>query len=505
MHQQDRRNQKLVRQGPGASPTVFLAFVFLLGAFPLRGASDPGQSTKEKEEAFRWIDGNKDRITGWSDRIWQFAELPMEEFQSARLLTDVLEKEGFRVERGVAGMPTAFVATYGSGEPVLGFLAEYDSLPGLSQQAVPHQEPLTEGGAGHGCGHNLLGAGSTAAAMAVKRSMEAGGLKGTIQLFGCPNEENDIGKTFMAKAGLFNSLSAAVDWHPGSVNSVPLGGSHAIHNFTVAFKGKTAHAGADPWEGRSALDGVEIMNVAVNFLREHVKPTVRIQYAITSGGKVPNIVPDTALAWYNCRDVTIEGSDAIFKRIRRIAEAAAAASETQVEVKLLTAIHQLLVLDRSSQIMQRNLELVGPPGFTAEDQEYARKVQQALGISQAGLHDAVLPLTAPGNEGFGGGGTDVAEVSWNAPVLRLNVATNPLGAPGHSWAVVCTGSMAIGHKGMLAAAKVLAATVLDLLTQPKLLEEVRAEWRAKTKGIPYQSPLPADARPPVVPEPKKGY
>jgi aminobenzoyl-glutamate utilization protein B len=284
---------------------------------------------------------------------------------------------------------------------------------------------------------------------------------------------------------------------------VSLGGSHAIHNFTVTFRGKTAHAGADPWDGRSALDGVEVMNVAVNFLREHVKPTVRIQYAITEGGKVPNVVPDYAVAWYNCRDVTIEGSEEIYKRIRKIAEAAAAATETQVEVKLLTAIHQLLVLEKSSQIMQQNFELAGPPSFTQEDREYAKRVQRALGIEQAGLDEKISPLTPPGNSGFGGGGTDVAEVSWNAPVLRLSVATQVIGAPGHSWAVVCTGSTPIGHKGMLVAAKTLSATVLDLLTQPTLLKEVQSEWKEKTRGKPFKSYLPADAKPPVVPEARR--
>ncbi len=477
--------------------------LFAFSLFLVSGLPSPAKLTKEKEEGFRWIDANSSMITGLSDKIWQYAEVGMEEYQSSRLLADALTKEGFQVERGVAGMPTAFVATFGSGEPVLGFLAEYDALPGLSQKAVPQKDPIREGDSGHGCGHNLLGVGATAAAMAVKHAMEANHLKGTIKLFGCPNEENDIGKVYMAKAGIFNGLSAAVDWHPGDSNSVPLSGSHAIHNFTVTFRGKTAHAGADPWDGRSALDGVEIMDVAVNFLREHVKPTVRIQYAITSGGKVPNIVPDYAEAWYNTRDITIEGSEEVYKRIRKIADAAAAASETQVEVKLLTAIHQLLVLEKTSRIMQENLELVGPPKFTAEDQAFARKLQAALGIEQRGLSERISPLRAPRNDGFGGGGTDVAEVSWNAPVLRLSAATEAIGSPGHSWAVVCTGSTSIGHRGMLMATKTLSATTLDLLTQPDLLAEVRAEWKEKTQGKAYKSPLPADAKPPVVPEPKR--
>jgi aminobenzoyl-glutamate utilization protein B len=338
--------------------------------------------------------------------------------------------------------------------------------------------------------------------MAVKHVMEKHNLQGTIKLFGCPNEENDIGKVFMAKEGLFSSLSAAVDWHPGSVTAVSVGGSHAIHNFTVTFTGRAAHAGGSPWYGRSALDGVEVLNFAVNLLREHVKPTVRIHYVVTEGGEVANVVPDYAVALYNTRDVTIEGSEEVFERVKKIAEAAAMATETEVEVKLLTAIHQLVVLEESSRIVQKNLELVGPPQFTPEEQEFARTVQRNLGIEELGLHDELIPLTAPGGGGFGGGGTDVAEVSWNAPVLRMGAATSPLGTPGHSWATVCTGKTSIGHKGMLVASKTLAATVLDLMSRPELLSQVNAEWNLKTQGKTYQSPLPPDARPPVVPEKK---
>jgi aminobenzoyl-glutamate utilization protein B len=250
------------------------------------------------------------------------------------------------------------------------------------------------------------------------------------------------------------------------------------------------------------LDGVELMNFAVNLLREHVKPTVRISYAITEGGDVANIVPDYGVALYNTRDVTLEGSEEVFERVKTIAEAAAMATETEVEVELLTAIHQLVVLEESSRIIQENLELVGAPQFTPEEHEYARTVQRNLGIEERGMHDEVIPLTPRGGDDFGGGGTDVAEVSWNAPVLRMTAATSPMGSPGHSWATVCTGKTSIAHKGMLVASKTLAATVLDLMLQPDLLAQVRAEWARKTEGKPYRSPLPPDARPPVVPESK---
>ncbi len=477
--------------------------VLIFPIFLLQGFENTGKLTKEKKVAFAWIDSNPEMITGMNDKIWEYAELPMEEYRSSRLLAGELDKQGFTVKHGVAGMPTAFVATYGSGNPILGFLAEYDALPGISQKRVPYQEPLVEGSSGHGCGHNMLGVGATVAAMAVKQAMGKCNLKGTIRVYGCPNEENDIGKVFMAKEGMFNDLDAAVDWHPSHTTNVPIGGSHAIHNFMVYFRGRAAHAGNEPWKGISALDGLECMNIMVNYLREHVEPSVRIQYAIVEGGKVANIVPDYAAAWYNTRDITLEGSEAVFEKVKKIGEAAAMATGTEVKIQMLTAIHQLLVLPESSEIMQKNLELVGPPQFSAADQEFARSVQRSLGNTEHGLSTEIRPIEQFRHAVFGGGGTDVAEVSWNAPVLRLNVASYPLGVPEHSWAIVCTGSHAIAHKGMQVAAKTLSATVLDLMTQPELLLEVQAEWKKITKGKSYRTPLPPDAVPPVVPE-KKG-
>jgi len=476
--------------------------LLVLLSLPLLIPANTDELLAQKKEVVGWVDANNAMLTELSDRIWEYAELPMLEYKSSRLLANALEKQGFRVKRGVAGMPTAFVASYGEGKPEIGFLAEYDALPRLSQKPVPYQEPLVEGEPGHGCGHNLLGVGGTAAAMAVKHVMAKYGLKGTVKLFGCPNEENDIGKVFMAKEGLFNSLSAALDWHPASVTAVALSGSHAIHNFLVTFTGKTAHAGGDPWDGKSALDGVEIMNIAVNYLREHVLPTVRIQYAVIDGGKVPNVVPAKATAWYNCRDVTLEGSEKVLKRIKKIAEAAAIATDTKVDVNMLTAIHELLVLPESSVLLQKNLEWVGPPEFSAEEIEFARRVQRELEIPERGLYDDILPFQVP-EGGFGGGGTDVAEVSWNAPTLRMVAACHPLGSPGHSWAIVCSGKTAIGHKGMLTAAKAMAATGIELMTQPDTLAKVRAEWKRLTEDKPYKSPLPPDARPPVEPEPQE--
>jgi aminobenzoyl-glutamate utilization protein B len=475
--------------------------IFSFASLPAFAVKD--ELAAQKKDAIEWIDKHKEEISKMSDQVWTYAETALLEYKSSRFLADELEKAGFTVERGVAGLPTAFVATYGAGEPIIGFLGEYDALPGLSQKAgVPYKEAIIPQNPGHGCGHNLLGVGSITAAMAVKQVMEEYNLKGTIKFFGCPAEETVVGKVYMAREGLFDSLSAALDWHPGSKTQVSIGSSNAMNSFKVSFKGKTAHSAGDPWNGRSALDAVELMDVAANFLREHVKPTVRIHYVILKGGKVPNVVPDEAEVWYFVRDLDRKGVEEVYKRLVKIAEAAALATGTDYKINLITGVHRLLPLPKSSEIMQKNLEMVGSPGFTEEEQEFARQVQKALGKEEKGLHDKVETLKPPEKE-WGGGSTDVAEVSWITPTLRMNAATCPLEAPGHSWAIVCTSGSTIGHKGTLVAAKTLATTALDLLTQPKLLEQVRAEWKELTKDYKYKSPLPPDSKPPILPEPEE--
>ena len=475
--------------------------LFSFASLPVFAVKD--ELTKQKKDAIEWIDEHKEEISKMSDQIWEYAETALLEYKSSRFLIDELEKAGFTVERGVAGLPTAFVATYGKGEPIIGFLGEYDALPGLSQKAgMPSKEAIISENPGHGCGHNLLGVGSIAAAMAVKQVLEKYNIKGTIKFFGCPAEETVVGKVYMAREGLFDSVSAALDWHPASKTQVSIGSSNAMNSFKVSFKGKTAHSAGDPWNGRSALDAVELMDIAVNFLREHVKPTVRIHYVILKGGKAPNVVPDETEVWYYVRDLDREGVEEVYKRLVKIAEAAALATETDYKINFITGVHRLLPLPKSSEIMQKNLEMVGSPGFIEEEQELARQVQKALGKEEKGLHDEVEPLKPPEKE-WGGGSTDVAAVSWITPTLRMNAATCPLEAPGHSWAIVCTSGMSIGHKGTLVAAKTLATTALDLLTQPKLLEQIREEWKELSEGKSYECPLPPESEPPVLPEPKE--
>jgi len=458
------------------------------------GSSTKGQTPKE--EAIRWIDDHQSLLVDLSDKIWGYAELALEESKSSKLLADVLEEAGFRVERGVAGMPTAFVATYGEGEPVIGLLAEYDALPGLSQKVSSTKEVLKEGAPGHGCGHNLLGVGCVGAALAVKEVLAANPASGTIKLFGCPAEETLVGKVYMVKYGVFDGLSAALTWHPSATTKVSNTSSLAMNSFWVEFRGKTAHGAGDPWNGRSALDAVELMDYGVNLMREHMELTSRIHYVITEGGKAPNVVPEYARVWYYVRDATREKVGKLYQRVLNIAEGAALATETTHQVHLITGVYNKLVNETGVKIMQRNLELVGPPPFSPEEVTFAKEVQRETGKPEEGLEGEIKPIREPPKI-VGGGSTDVADVSWITPAVSLNVATNPKGVPGHSWAVVASSGSTIGHKGMLVAAKTLAATAIELLYNEELLEQMKKEWKEKTRGFTYKSPLPEGRKSPL--------
>jgi aminobenzoyl-glutamate utilization protein B len=477
---------------------LFVILVFSFAAFTLW--ADKGG--KEKDEAISWVEENKTELIRISDALWRYAETAMLEYKSSRLLISELEKAGFKIEKDVAGMPTAFIATYGEGKPVIGILAEYDALPGLSQKAVPYKEPLKSGAPGHGCGHNLFGSASVGAAIAVKHIMEKEKLPGTIRLYGTPAEETLIGKVWMARDGYFDDLDCALVWHPNTKNQVTYASSNAMNSFTVTFHGKAAHAASDPWHGRSALDAVELMNIAANFLREHVKPTVRIHYAITETGKVPNVVPDKATVWYYVRDLKREGVKEVYNRLLKIAEAASLATETTYETHLIAGIYHTLGLKSGAEIMYKNLELIGPPKFTKQEQEFAKRIQKECGKSEKGISEKIEPFKAP-EPSWGGGSTDVADVSWITPTISMGTACVPEDVPWHSWAVVASSGSSIGHKGMLLAAKTIAATAIDFLTKPELLEEVRKEWEEKTEGITYKCAVPKDQPPPVLPEPRE--
>ncbi len=485
---------------------LFLSLFLLLSYAAFPESEDPllikvnaAKITPLKKEAFSWLDSNTAQLFDLNDKIWSFAEKAMEEFESSELLASYLEKMGFAVTRGVAGMPTAFVAVYGSGEPVIGILAEYDALPGLSQEAVHYKKPSKQREPGHGCGHNIFGAASVASAAAMKEIMEKHHLSGTIKLFGCPAEETIVGKVFMARDRVFDGLSCCIQWHPSTENEVSLDSSNAMNQFQVEFFGKTAHAAGDPWNARSALDAVELTNVGLNYLREHLRPTARIHYVILNGGGAPNVVPDYACAWYYVRDIDRQSAEKDYERVLGIIEGAAKMTETTYKISFISGAHEFLPNRAGSEVVYSNLLLVGPPKFDEEEQAFAKEIQKNLGLEEKGLKTCIEPFRLP-QRSWGSGSTDVAEVSWLTPTTGLGIAFKPENTPGHHWAAVACAGMSIGHKCLLTAAKVMAASGLDLLAHPEVLQKMREEWKEKTKGKEYQSPLPADLKPPVKPK-----
>ncbi len=455
-----------------------------------------------KKEAMAWVDSHAGQLERAAASIHGFAELGLEEYKSSKLLADMLEKGGFRVERGVADMPTAFVGTWGSGKPVIGILAEFDALPGLSQKAAnPSQITEIEGGPGHGCGHNLFGAGSVGAALAMKAAMEKNKIPGTVKLFGTPAEEITIGKGYMIKAGVFDGVDACLNWHPSGQNKIHLTSNRALNSFEVVFRGKTAHAAGGPWDGRSALDAVELMDAGVNYLREHVKETVRIHYAIMDGGKAPNIVPDYARVWYFVRDYNRKTVEEVYARVLKCAEGAALMTGTTHEIRFIGGIYNYLPNKTVSEVVQKNMEMVGVPTYTAEETAYAKALQKTLGAEEKGMAASIEPLKE--STVISGGSTDASDVSWIIPTNgELGIACIPPGSPGHSWATTSASGSSVGFKGMIMASKVLAASGIDLVLDAATMEKAKAEFLEKTKDSPYKSPIP-DGLKPTIPERKK--
>jgi aminobenzoyl-glutamate utilization protein B len=452
---------------------------------------------KEKEEAVASIEKHRSEIIALSDQVWGFAETALLETRSAAALADYAEKQGFAVERGVAGLPTAFVAQYGSGKPVIGVLGEYDALPGLSQKAQPVKEALQAGAPGQGCGHNLLGTGALGAALAVKDLMAAGKLKGTIRFYGTPAEEAVGGKVYMARAGLFNDLDVCLTWHPDEKTRVAVDGSQAIVEFFVEFYGKTAHAASDPWDGRSAVAALEFFTAGLNRMREFVKPTVRMHYTIVNGGDVPNVVPAYSKLWCWLRDSKGIGVEQLLARARRLADGAAMMAEVEAKLTVQGGDWETLVNLTGEKAMFANMAWLGPITYTPEEQEFAKEIQRATGVEPKGLDGTVHPWRAPKPDPEGGS-TDVGDVSWIVPTLGLGATTAPVDAPWHAWPVVACGGMSIGHKGLLYAAKALATTMVDLFEDAKTLQAVQAEFREKTKGIVYKPFIPEG--PPPLPK-----
>ncbi len=466
-----------------------------------------------KEYAFDWIENNKKRIIEISDKIWKFAELGLIEFKSSALLANELEKHGFRVERGIADMPTAFVATWGEGKPVIGIMGEYDALPGLSQKKVPWKEPLETGKPGHGCGHNIHGTSGMAGATAIKKAMEKHKIKGTIKFFGCPAEENFSGKVYMVRDGYFNDIDAVISHHPSTMNEVSLMSSLAVNSVKFHFYGKASHAGASPEQGRSALDAVELMNMGVNYLREHVIQDARIHYVIEKGGDQPNIVPPYARSWYYVRAPERDQLEFIYNWILDIAKGAAIMTKTEVKTEFLEGSYNLIPNRTIAELIVKNMREIGFPKYNDEDLKFAKEIAKTITpetkIAQLKkskrpewekLVDKLIDDEAPDPWGEGEvshGSTDVADVSWQAPTVEFSTAAWILGTPAHSWQAVAQSGVEIGRASLIFAAKVMATTAIDLLTNEDALNKAKEEHRQRISNKEYKSPIPLNHKPPL--------
>jgi aminobenzoyl-glutamate utilization protein B len=454
-------------------------------------------SQANKKAILASVEKHQQELIKLSDAVWGFAETAMKETKSSKILSDYAALQGFKVTKGVAEVPTAFIAEYGSGKPIIGVLGEFDALPGLSQKAQATKEALLKDAPGHGCGHNMFGAGSLGAALAIKELIAAGKLKGTIRFYGTPAEEDLAGKVYMARAGLFDDLDVCLDWHPDYENKANMQSSQAVTDFSISFKGKSAHAAADPWNGRSALDAAEFFTTGVNFLREHVKPSVRMHYVYTKAGKVPNVIPDEASVWLWIRDSKRSGVAEVSERMKDIAKGAALMAGVEVEVKLNSGLYELLNNEIGAKTLQSNMNFVGPIIYSKEELAFGEKIMKEYGLESKGINGAVKPLETNKTDPPGGS-TDVGDVSYLVPEITLLATTAPYEAPWHSWVVVACGGMSIGHKGMLYASKCLGTTMVDIFENEKLRADIKAEFIKRKGNEVWKAMLPDG--PPQIPQ-----
>ena len=473
-----------------------------------------------KQEIWAFIDGEKEFFCKLADDIWDNPETAFAEMKSAALQIEALKKLGFEVTEELAGIKTAFSGRYGSGKPVIGVLGEFDALSGLSQKAdSAMKEAIVPGENGHGCGHNLLGVGAMAAAYGIMKYLKKSGESGTVIYYGCPGEEGGSGKAFMARDGVFDELDCAVTWHPGDTTTVTYQSSLANYQVNYRFTGFASHAAAAPHVGRSALDAVELMNVGVQFLREHVIQEARIHYAITdAGGYSPNVVQPTAEVLYLMRAPRTAQVQGIYERINNIARGAALMTDTQVEITFIKACSDLLPNEVLCRQLQENLELVGVPEYTDEDRAYAAEFCKTMDVpaltdkemrdrtaaqrraykkwDTTSIHECILPF--PERESFLSGSTDVGDVSNVCPTAQFFYTTQAAGTPGHSWQFVSQGKSGLAHKGMMNSAKALAGTILDLMEDPSIIQRAKEEFDERTEGIPFVSPIPQGVKPTVM-------
>ena len=466
-----------------------LSIVFIVGSTFLANSQS---ANKLKKELLNSIEQKSSELTALSDKIWEAAEVAFREEKSSEYLIKYAEENGLKVDKGLAGMPTAFTASYGEGKPVIGIIGEFDALPGLSQTADSFRNELTKGGAGHGCGHNLFGTASLGAAVAIKELIEKGEITGTVKFFGTPAEEKFFGKLWMIRDGVFDDVDICMDWHPADHTEANVQPSLALVDFMVEFTGQSAHASADPWNARSANDALELYTSGINAYREHVKPSVRMHYHIQDAGQVVNVVPDYSRIWVRVRDITKEGLQPVYDQVRRMAGGAAIMANVEHKVSLISGIHDLLPNRTGGAIMQKNLEILGDIQYTQDEIDFALDMQKANGKPLVGIDGKIRPLRET-LESPGGGSTDVGDVSYNVPVVSLAATTAPKGVPWHSWSVVASSGMSIGHKGMLHAAKALGMSMIDIYKDKKLREEIKKEFDERIGDYnydPYLNPGP---------------
>lgn len=476
---------------------VYPLFILFLVAQCSMGQSNLPSIANEKKAVIQSLEAKKQQYVDVAASIWNLAELGYKEGKSANLLQSMLKEEGFAVETGVAGIPTAFTATFGSGTPVIGVLGEFDALPGFSQDAVPYKKELAGNTNGHACGHHLFGSASAAAAIAVKNWLKASGRKGTIRFYGTPAEEGGAGKVYMVRAGLFQDVDAVIHWHPGDDNNANPISSLSNKSAKFRFRGIASHAAASPERGRSALDAVEALNYMVNMMREHIPEKSRVHYVITRGGEAPNVVPAFAEAYYYIRHPEMDVVKDLFYRVTKAAEGAALGTGTTMDYEVIHGVYNLLPNQILSTNLYENLKTVGGVTYDKTEEDFALKIFPSLNRKDVNISEAALvkPYADQSDEAFGS--TDVGDISWLVPTAGISSATWVPGTAAHSWQAVAAGGMSIGHKGMMVAAKTMALTIMDCLVNPEMLKNAKLELlKRRGDAFKYEALL-GDRNPPL--------
>ena len=475
-----------------------LFILFLAAQWTIGQSSLPSSIANEKKAVIQSLEAKKQQYVDVATNIWNLAELGYKEGKSANLLQSMLKEEGFTIETGVAGIPTAFTATFGSGSPVIGVLGEYDALPGFSQDAVPFKKELAGNTNGHACGHHLFGSASAAAAIAVKNWLKTTGRKGTIRFYGTPAEEGGAGKVYMVRAGLFQDVDAVIHWHPGDDNNANPISSLSNKSAKFRFRGVASHAAASPERGRSALDAVEALNYMVNMMREHIPEKSRVHYVITRGGEAPNVVPAFAEVYYYIRHPEMDVVKDLFNRVTKAAEGAALGTGTTMDYEVIHGVYNLLPNQILSTNLYENLKTVGGVNYDKTEEDFALKIFPSLNRKDVNISDAALvkPYADQSDEAFGS--TDVGDISWLVPTAGISSATWVPGTAAHSWQAVAAGGMSIGHKGMMVAAKTMALTIMDCLVSPEMLKNAKLELLKRRGGDQFKyEALLGDRNPPL--------